>query len=300
MAKESAKESANESDSHLTRNFRGLKTAWLESGPEDAPILLLLHGFPDGPQVWNFQSEHFENRFRVIRPYTRGLYPYEGAASLNRYSLDSLSLDCLALLRELDPTQKKPIYCVGHDLGAALAWNLAPLLGNRLSGMVIINGLSVAQMFGRFANMRQQLKSFYIYLMQLPWLPEAIVRTLPRTFLHFAYGRGELPNELRPKAVHAGRGIARVVNQYRAFTRELPKLLRRAPEKVRVPVLVLWGCRDAFLTPPTLDELEPYASSVTLRILDGNHWVFREMPDEVNGILDGFLPAEEYSHEKRA
>jgi len=284
----------------ISREMRGLKTAWLENGSANAPILLFLHGFPDNPQIWNFQAEYFESRFHVIRPYTRGLFPFEGNPEFNRYSLDSLSLDCLEILREVDPSGQRPVYCVGHDLGAALAWNLAPFLGNRLSGMVIINGLSVPQMFRRFGNMRQQLKSFYIYLMQLPWLPEILIKSIPKTMLQMAYDRGELPQELRPKTAVSAQGLSRMLNQYRAFSREIPKLMRRAPEKVRAPVLVIWGCRDAFLAAPTLDELEPFAASITLRILDANHWVFREMPDEVNRILENFLPVSEHSYEKFA
>lgn len=284
----------------VTKEIRNLKTAWLDDGPEDAPVLLFLHGFPDGPHVWSFQAEHFENRFHVIRPYTRGLFPFEGTPDFGRYSLDALTLDCLEILREADPTGKRPICCIGHDLGGAVAWNLAPFLGNRLKGLVIINSLSLAQMFHRFSDPRQQLKSWYIYLMQIPFLPEWLVRSLPKTLLQVAYSRGELPFEMRPQTQLSASGLARMVNQYRAFARDLPKLLRRQPEKVAAPVLVLWGARDAFLVPPTLGELEPYCSSVTLRILDGNHWIFREFPDEVNGILEKFFPMRVGTHEKYA
>ena len=55
------------------------------------------------------------------------------------------------------------------------------------------------------------------------------------------------------------------------------------------PVLVLWGTNDPFLEPPTMEEWERFGSDVTLRIMDGGHWIYRDKADEVNTLVDEFL-----------
>jgi pimeloyl-ACP methyl ester carboxylesterase len=171
------------------------------------------------------------------------------------------------MLQHIDPAGHKKIICVGHDLGAVHAWNLSQCISHRLKALIVLNGLSVAQMVKRLKLPAQHLKSWYIYLMQVPYLPEIFLRNVPK---------------LKGLPVPP-------INQYRAFVREAPEVFRRAHKKVQSPVLVVWGERDPFLMVPTLDEFTPYAFSPTVRIIEGRHWIHREKKDEVNQIVDRFL-----------
>ena len=38
------------------------------AGPEHAPVLLFLHGFPEGAFVWDDLLEHFSPHYRCIVP----------------------------------------------------------------------------------------------------------------------------------------------------------------------------------------------------------------------------------------
>jgi pimeloyl-ACP methyl ester carboxylesterase len=64
--------------------------------------------------------------------------------------------------------------------------------------------------------------------------------------------------------------------------------MRQLP-RLRTPVLLLWGSRDAFLLPPTAEEWEPFAADVTTRILPAGHWIHRERAAEVNRLIDDFF-----------
>jgi len=273
-----------------TATFRGLKTSWLRSGSsDDKPLLLFLHGFPDSPETWEFQVEHFKKDFDVICPFTRGAGPSEPAEDRARYGLKASALDLLQLLDEVDPSRSRPVFCVGHDLGAVHASNLALYLGSRLKGLVLMNGLPLPVMARRIDRPQQLLKSWYIYAFQVPKLPELAIRHFARPLLRLAHKLGEVSEEkaLRPDQVTDC--LAAPLSQYRAFARELPRALRDRVPEISAPLLVLWGDRDAFLAPPRVEEFQPVSSRFTCRILPGNHWLHREAPARVNRILGAFF-----------
>lgn len=271
--------------------FRGLTTSWREAGDPAAPVLLFLHGFPDDAETWDAQVAHFRKSFHVICPYARGARPSAEATRLARYGTDSCALDYLQLLAEVDPSGKKPVTIIGHDLGAVHAWHLAPLLGTRLQGLVLINGLGLAPMLTRWTKVRQHARSWYIYGMQLPGVAEALLRFTPQRMLALAHDLGKLPNEKRPKWAVVEDVTLQPLRQYRQFVREIPRTAFRRLPRLKAPVLLLWGSRDAFLLPPTAEEWDPFATDVTARILPTGHWPHRERAAEVNRLLENFLEA---------
>ncbi len=269
--------------------LRGLNTTWLEAGDRGKPILLLLHGYPDSPQTWEFQFEYFRPTFNIVAPYSRGAGPSEQSSSVGRYGTESSCLDLLQVLSEIDPSGRLPIVCVGHDLGAVHAWSLAPLLGSRLRALVVLNGLSLPVMAARWRSLSQHLRSWYIYAMQLPLLPEAVTRLFPGHLLAFAYERGRLPLALRPSSIEARGASSAPLNQYRAFARSFLKARFRRLPRLRAPLLVIWGNKDPFLETPQTAEWERVAADITSRILPAGHWVHRQCSSEVNRLVEKFL-----------
>lgn len=258
--------------------IRGLKTGWLRYPSAGRPFLIFLHGYPDSAETWTAQAAHFADRFEVICPYIRGAEPSEPARVLSRYGRKAVALDILQILKRLDPLDRRPIYCVGHDLGAVHASYLGSLLGKRLVRLALLGGLPLETMAGRMKDMRQQLKSWYIYGMQIPFVADWLA---PRLVPKVAERLGRLPASVEPTA--AGEPL----NQYRAFARELPRL--GVPPMLEAPVLILAGRDDKFLVPPREIEFSRWAPRLQTRILDGNHWLHRENPARVNRILESFF-----------
>ncbi len=279
-----------------TADIRGLKSAWIEAGPVYGDLLIFLHGYPDTPECWEHQIRYFSQSYRVIAPFMRGVGDSAPGDCVRRYGTVPVTLDLLAIINIVDPEHKHRVFCIGHDLGSVYAWNLASSLSDRATGLVIINGLSIGQMLKRWRYPEQLRKSWYIYLMQLPVLPEAVVRLMPSKILKLAHRLGGLEESKRPDHAKTKRALRYPVNQYRSFFREIPRILANPVTKVRCPVLVLWGSEDAFLMPPRLDELKADAEKVTVRILAGGHWLQRQVPDNVNDLLKRFFGD---NHDKR-
>jgi len=270
--------------------LRTLNTSWLEGGNKSAPFLVFLHGYPDGPDIWSKQIEYFADSYHIICPYIRGTFASEPSSELSRFSTHSLSLDVLEILKLIDPQGKKGVHVVGHDLGGAVAWRLATYLGPRLSRLVIINSLSIEQMRARLLSRPSQwLHSWYIFPFLVPKLSEKLIGHFSKRLLPWAYRLGGLKKEQFPKLKLDSPFPVATLRLYRAFVKELLNQENFPPPKVKAPTLVVWGKNDPFLLAPTTDEIEPNAEQLTIRILQGGHWLFRESPDFLNALIGNFL-----------
>ncbi len=89
-------------------------------GPPDAPVVLLLHGFPQTSHSWRLVRPWLKD-FRVVAPDQRGYSPEARPVGVEDYRLPALVSDALGLL---DALGVEDAHVVGHDWGAAVAWQL--------------------------------------------------------------------------------------------------------------------------------------------------------------------------------
>lgn len=273
--------------------IHGLKTAWLETGSQNKTILLFLHGFPDSAHVWDEQIEFFGKTFHVVAPMMRGVGGSELGNQDRRCGLDATALDILSLLDQVCDKKKKSLIVVGHDLGTLHAWHLAPLLGKRLKGLIIINGGHFLQMWGRRKNLRQVMKSWYAYFFLSPYLPEIVTRLLGPAILKKEiknHGGGECPS---PQIFDGIPDAHKSVKQYRQIARSLPfYLANKNGPKTNAPVLSISALGDKYLEPTTLEELSRYTKKPFVRVIPGKHWLQYEQPEHLNKLIDQFVSRE--------
>lgn len=272
---------------HVTA--RGLKTAWLEAGSPRNDILLLLHGFPDDAHVWDAQIDRFKKRYHVIAPFARGTGPSEPTRDESRYGPDAALLDHLEILRHADPSGKRGVFLVGHDLGTLHAWRLAPLLGGRIKGLVIINGAHPLQIWSRRTNPRQIFKSWYTYVFMVPAVAETILRIFGRPIFKRAYASQGMPEECDPGAKRAASRAPFTVKQYRETAKAFGEDYFGDRFRLKAPVLAISSTQDAYLEPATIEELECLAEHPTVRVIEGRHWIQCEQPERVNALLEKFF-----------
>ncbi|MDX6217170.1 MAG: hypothetical protein QOG99_2754 [Frankiales bacterium] len=105
------------------------------TGPEDAPAVLLLHGFPQTAHSWRHVVPHLRG-YRTIAPDQRGYSPGARPAEVEAYRVPELARDALAILDALGIGQA---HVVGHDWGAAVAWQLGSRHPERLRTLSIVS-----------------------------------------------------------------------------------------------------------------------------------------------------------------
>lgn len=93
------------------------------SGPADGPVVVLLHGFPQTSRTWAGVTPYLADAgYRTIAPDLRGYSPDARPEDVQAYRLVHLVADALAVL---DHVGAASAHIVGHDWGAAIAWQLA-------------------------------------------------------------------------------------------------------------------------------------------------------------------------------
>ena len=121
----------------------GTTFAYLEDGPADADLVLLVHGFPDSPRSWSTVIERLSAAgHRVVAPFQRGYAPTQVPTD-GRYQPGRLALDVAGLVEAL--SNGRPVTLVGHDWGALAVYGAANLVPDRVRavvGMSIPPGLS--------------------------------------------------------------------------------------------------------------------------------------------------------------
>ena len=269
----------------------GVRLHVVEAGPDDGPLVLLLHGFPEFWYGWRHQTPALARAgWRVWAPDQRG-YNLSGAPrAVAAYDVDRLADDAEALL---DAAGAERAAVVGHDWGAVVAWWLALRSPERVERLAILN-VPHPVAFKTFLarSPRQAMKSWYVGFFQLPALPEATLRRLGAWTLRTTSAPGTFSDAdlARYRAAWARPGRARgMISWYRALARRLPGLSLADPT-VRAPTLIAWGADDAFLDVRLAERSAAYCPDVRLHVLSGvSHWVQHEAPETVNDRLLSFL-----------
>jgi pimeloyl-ACP methyl ester carboxylesterase len=290
--------------SFLQANGLRFHLALAGEGNADAPLLLMLHGFPECWYSWRHQLAAFGDRFFCAAPDLRGY----GQTDKPRtgYDLDTLADDVAALVRALG---RERAVVIGHDWGGALAWHFARRHPGLLEGLVVLNCPPPDIMLGHFLKNPTQLRrSWYMFFFNLPWLPERRLsrdgcRIVPAIFKAGAARREAFSKEdlalfrremARPGAVRGAlswyRQAFRRMLGPTAIARRLVRR-RRRPRPITAPGLILWGRDDPFLGQELLDGVTGrFGGPLTVRLLDGcGHWTQQEAVGAVHEELERFL-----------
>lgn len=272
-----------------------------QAGPQDGPLVILLHGFPEFWYGWRAQIPALANAgFRVWAPDQRGYNLSDKPSGVSNYDLTNLSGDIIGLM---DAAGVERAHVVGHDWGAAVSWHLATRHADRVEKLAIFNVPHPA-VFAPFlrSHPTQLLKSWYMLFFQMPYLPELFVRKAGR-FIMSEGGRSKTFSESeldRYEEVWNQPGMmTAAINWYRAEGRRAARRLtagRRggsriaADPTVRVPTLVVWGEDDPVLDHRMADRSVELCEEGRLVKLPGvTHWVQHEAADRVNQLLIGHL-----------
>ncbi|KAL5227487.1 hypothetical protein ABZP36_015752 [Zizania latifolia] len=100
----------------------GVRLHVAESGPEEGPAVLLVHGFPELWYSWRHQMAALAARgFRAVAPDLRGYGDSDAPPDARSYTILHLVGDLVALIADLGQPQ---VFVAGHDWGAVVAWQL--------------------------------------------------------------------------------------------------------------------------------------------------------------------------------
>ncbi|MDQ3943228.1 MAG: alpha/beta fold hydrolase [Actinomycetota bacterium] len=261
-------------------------------GPEDGPLVVMLHGFPEFWYSWRYQIKAVAAAgYRVVAVDQRG---YNLTDKRGPYDPFTLAADVARLIRTLG-YEKANI--VGHDWGGAIGWVIGARYPDIVEKLIACNAPhpSAAIAAWRSLYLPQIRRSWYMLAFQIPELPERLMSAKDYESLasNLKKGtRGALNDEelsyfkqawSRPGALTGG------INWYRALFRSWGRGHLKNLE-VHTPSLLIWGDQDAFLTKRTAEWTRRYVPDLTLRYIRGaSHWVQQDSPETVNRYMLDFL-----------
>ena len=106
------------------------------AGPEEAPPVILLQGFPESHRTWRGLVPLLSDQLRMVMPDQRGFGDSDRPQEVEAYTSDKLLADLFALA---DALAIDRFALVGHDWGGAIAWAAAIRGDPRISRLAIIN-----------------------------------------------------------------------------------------------------------------------------------------------------------------
>jgi pimeloyl-ACP methyl ester carboxylesterase len=112
----------------------GLEMHYKDTGPRDATVLLLLHGFGSSLQTWDIWSAQLEQHYRVIRLDLPG-FGLTGPSPVHDYSEQN---DVSTLSNFVDKLGLSRFSLVGHSMGGKMAWGLAALMPERVEALILM------------------------------------------------------------------------------------------------------------------------------------------------------------------
>lgn len=281
-------------EEHTVRT-NGVSLHTVVAGPKGGPLLVLLHGFPEFWYGWRQQIPALAAAgYRVVAPDLRGYNLSDKPTHVDAYTMTELVADISGLIAAFG---RANAFVVGHDWGAAVAWQLAITEPDRVKKLVILN-VPHPQIFVKALRTRpkQLLKSWYMLFFQLPYLPErlnrlgdwrGLIQALVATSRPGTFSDEDLARYReawsRPGAFSA------MLNWYRALFRSRPDP-SATPSRVHVPTLVLWGVKDRFLSAEMAETSVALCDDGRLVTFgEATHWLQHEEPERVNRLILEFL-----------
>lgn len=276
------------------------------AGPDDAPAVILLHGFPESHRTWRALAPLLSDRLRLVMPDQRGFGDSDRPQDVEAYGSETLLQDLSALA---DALAIERFALVGHDWGGAVAWAAAIKGDPRVTRLAIINSPHpLIFQKSLIENDAQRMASQYIRAFRDPGFEKFVAAIGFEAFFDKSFGSHvdltSIPAEERATYISQWSrpgALTAMLNWYRAspmvvpppgITVEVPDRAMRSFPKIRIPVRVIWGLEDKALLPIQLEGIGEVAEDVEAYPLKGvGHFAPWEAPARVAEALKPFLLA---------
>jgi pimeloyl-ACP methyl ester carboxylesterase len=278
---------------HRYATVDGRELFYREAGPADAPVLVLLHGFPTSSFMFRNLIPVLAERYRVIAPDHLG-YGLSDAPGVEEfdYTFDALTELTAGLLTELG-VSRYAIYV--QDYGAPIGWRLALNKPEAITAIITQNGNGYDAGF-----VEEFWKTIWAYQNEQTPETEGNIRqalTLDVTKWQYVHG---VPDEtlVSPDAWnHDFALLNRPGNDniqlklFLDYATNAP-LYPRLHEYLRtsqVPLLAVWGRGDQIFGPDGATAFAADLPDAEIHLLDGGHFLLESALDEVAVLIDTFL-----------
>ncbi len=248
-----------------------------EEGPDEAPVVIFIHGFPFNKSMWDSQMDVLKGHYRVIAYDLRG--HGNSDAGKEHFSIDLFVKDLIDLMDKL--LIDRAVLC-GLSLGGYIALNAIEKHPERFDALI----LSDTQCIADSPEMKgKRMKA--IEVIKEKGVATYVEESIKNLFASASFTTNKT-------AVHAVKGMMEKTTEA-SLCNTLTALSERKETcgklgKIAVPVLILVGKEDA-VTPPAAAAFmhEKIQGSFLYTIEHAGHIANLENPSEFNDQLKLFV-----------
>lgn len=277
---------------YLTQTVGDVQLSYREAGPADAPVILLLHGFPTAAHLFRDLMPRLSHRYRLIAPDLPGFgntqapprgtfdYTFDNLAKVIEGFTDTLGLHRYALYV--------------FDYGAPVGFRLALAHPERVSAIISQNGNAYVE------GLSDTWGDWQTYWRE----PTAAHREACRgslsaeTIRNVQYLQGADPALMSPdgytldSAAMARPGAQEIqldlILDYRSNVALYPAF-QDYFRSHRPPLLAVWGKHDPFFIPPGAWAYQRDLPDAEVHFLDTGHFALETHGPEIAALMDDFL-----------
>ncbi len=271
----------------------GVRIFYREAGPVDAPVLLLLHGYPTSSHMFRELIPRMATRYRVIAPDMPSFgFTTVPEARNYKYSFDALARTMEAFVDALG-LKRYALYV--FDYGAPVGFRLAVAHPERVTAIVSQNGNAYEEGLG---DAWDPIRRYWAS--PTPENREVLRRdvlTLEGTKWQYTEGVPD-PQTIAPEtytldtALLERPGVKDIqLDLYLDYASNLklyPKFQAYFRE-FKPPVLAIWGKNDVFFIPPGAEAFRRDNPNATVEFLDTGHFALETHVDEIAAAIHKLL-----------
>ncbi|AXF17732.1 alpha/beta hydrolase [Paraburkholderia caledonica] len=271
----------------------GIDMFYREAGEKDAPVVLLLHGFPSSSHMYRDLIPRLADRYRVIAPDLPGFGFTNVPASRNyKYTFDALAETVAAFVDKLELTSYA-IYV--FDYGAPTGFRLAVKYPDRVRALISQNGNAYEEGLG---DAWAPIRKFWAE-------PSAANRQVVHDAVlnyegtRFQYVHGvSNPDSIAPESYTLDAALLERPGQkdiqldlfldYASNVKMYPTF-QKFFRDVKPPTLVIWGKHDPFFIPPGAQAFRRDIPQATVTMLDTGHFALETHAQEIASAIRELL-----------
>ncbi|MBW3620440.1 MAG: alpha/beta hydrolase [Actinobacteria bacterium] len=275
----------------------GLRFAYLQDGPADGPLALLLHGFPDTAHTWRHLAPRLADLgYRVVAPWMRGYAPTAPHPD-RTIDGDTLAADANALHRALGGGDDAVL--VGHDWGAFAGYRAVAAAPERWARLVTLAVPPDPALAGARRDAAQVRRSWYVAALKAPGSERLLARNdlalVDRLWRDWSPGYdGAADVEHVRSSLRSPDAVRSAVAYYRGLDLLRPSTPPAALVPPR-PTLYLHGSDDGCIGRRYAEaarDVLTHPASVVEVVPRAGHFLHLEHPEVVNATIVAFLSAD--------
>ncbi|MCJ2083362.1 alpha/beta fold hydrolase [Methylobacterium sp. J-090] len=277
--------------SYGTKQVGEVGVFYREAGPRDAPVLLLLHGFPTASHMFRDLIPRLADRYRVIAPDLPGF----GNTTAPGRGTFEYSFDRLAEVIEgfVDAMGLKRYALYIFDYGAPTGLRLAMRHPERVSAIISQNGNAYTE------GLSTEWEPWQAYWREpSPANREACRAALTDAAIHVQYEHGAPAGLVSPDGLTLDMHFMRrpeaqeiqldLILSYRTNVALYPAF-QAYFRRHQPPLLAVWGRNDPFFIPPGAEAYRRDLPQAEIHFLDTGHFALETHAAEIARLMRAFL-----------